>query len=328
MRVGEDVRGSPVLDEVAGPIVAHREERRPVADPRGLLHVVRHDDDRVALLQLCHEVLDLERRAWVERGRRLVHQDHVRCGRDRSRDAEPLLLAARQRQRRLSELVLDLVPQYRPPEAGLDELVQVASVAVDPGAEGDVVPDRLRERVWPLEDHSDPAPQLDRVDARGVDVGAVVEDLALRARAWHEVVHPVDGPQERRLAAAGGPDERRDPAGRDGERDLPDRAEATVPARQLAELDGGLGILTGVLGPTRDDPHRGYCRSRWARPLLDRGGRDWRAHARLLYHWTPRARRVRRTMASPFTITIRTSRTRIAAAAMPWKAAWGRLAHW
>ena len=50
-------------------------------------------------------------------------------------------------------------------------------------AEGDVVVDRLRERVRLLEDHADPAAHLDRVDVGRVQVLAVVEHVALDRRA-------------------------------------------------------------------------------------------------------------------------------------------------
>ena len=43
--------------------------------------------------------------------------------------------------------------------------------------EGDVVVDRLRERVRLLEDHADAAPHLDRIDVARVEVLAVVENL-------------------------------------------------------------------------------------------------------------------------------------------------------
>src|SRR5664279_5860332 len=45
VRVREDLHRVADLDEVAGPILAHREERGAVAHPRGLLHIVGHDDD-------------------------------------------------------------------------------------------------------------------------------------------------------------------------------------------------------------------------------------------------------------------------------------------
>ena len=89
--VGEDLVRRPVLDQLA---VEH--ERGRVRDPRGLLHVVRDDHDRVALLELVDQLLDLQRRDRVERRARLVHQDHLGLDRDRARDAQALLLAARQ----------------------------------------------------------------------------------------------------------------------------------------------------------------------------------------------------------------------------------------
>ena len=51
--------------------------------------------------------------------------------------------------------------------------------AVDPRPVGDVVVDRLGERVGLLEHHADPAPDLDRVDVGAVEVLPVVEDPAL-----------------------------------------------------------------------------------------------------------------------------------------------------
>ncbi len=98
-------------------------------------------------------------------------------------------------------------------KARLDEIVELgpaAAEAGDLGAEGDVVVDRLRERVRLLEDHADAPPDLDRIDAEVVQVHAVVEDLPLDAGRVHQVVHPVEAAQQRALAAAGGADERGD----------------------------------------------------------------------------------------------------------------------
>ena len=71
-----------------------------VAHPRRLLHVVRHDDDRVLRLDLLHQILDASGGDRVERRARLVHQDHVGLDGDGPGDAEPLLLAAGQAERR------------------------------------------------------------------------------------------------------------------------------------------------------------------------------------------------------------------------------------
>ena len=103
-----------------------REERGHVGDAGGLLHVVRDDHDRVVALELVHQVLDPRRRDRVERRRRLVHQDHVRLDREAARDAEALLLAAGEAERRLLQPVLDLVPERRPAQRPLDALVEVA----------------------------------------------------------------------------------------------------------------------------------------------------------------------------------------------------------
>src|SRR3954454_18680704 len=87
--LGEDDGGCAVLDELA---VEH--ERGRVRHARGLLHVVRDDDNRVALLELRDELLDLQRRDRVECGGRLVHQHDLWLDGDRARDAQTLLLAA------------------------------------------------------------------------------------------------------------------------------------------------------------------------------------------------------------------------------------------
>src|SRR5437773_9010677 len=117
----------PAGDVVLGPLVARvREERarhaeldqlpqeheaRGVGHAGRLLHVVGHDDDRVAVLQLEHQLLDLRRGDGIQGRARLVHQEHVRLDRDRAGDAEPLLLPAREPERALAEAVLDLVPE-------------------------------------------------------------------------------------------------------------------------------------------------------------------------------------------------------------------------
>src|SRR5262245_27502715 len=76
------------LDELA-----EVEERGEVGDARGLLHVVRHDRDRVGLLEREQQLLDLGGRDRIERGAGLVEQQHLGLDRERARDAEALLLA-------------------------------------------------------------------------------------------------------------------------------------------------------------------------------------------------------------------------------------------
>ena len=132
-----------------------------VGDPVGLLEVVRDDHDREALAQLADQLLDRRRRARVERRARLVEQQHLGPRGQRARDAQPLLLAAGQPQRRPVEVVADLLPQPRALERGLHRRLERR--ALDPPRAllaqrvGDVVEDRHRERVGLLEDHRDRA---------------------------------------------------------------------------------------------------------------------------------------------------------------------------
>ena len=72
------------------------------------------------------------------------------------------------------------------------------------------------------------AADRDRVDVGRVDVVAVEQDLALDARARDQLVHAVERAQERRLAAAGGADQRRDLVRLDRHVDVLDRQEVAV----------------------------------------------------------------------------------------------------
>src|SRR3954452_2801770 len=117
VRVREDLLRRADLHELA---VQH--ERGAVRDARGLLHVVRHDGDRIALLELLYELLDLQRRDRVERGAGLVHQDHVGLDRERAGDAQALLLTARETRARLVQPVLHFVPEPGAPQRPLHAL--------------------------------------------------------------------------------------------------------------------------------------------------------------------------------------------------------------
>ena len=233
-----------------------REEGGHVGDARRLLHVVRDDHDRVVALQLVHQVLDPGRRDRVERRCGLVHQDHVRLDREAAGDAEPLLLAAGEAQSRLLQPVLDLVPERRLVQRPLDPLVEAPLEPEHARPEGDVVVDRLRERVRLLEDHPDPPPHLDRVDVVRVEVLAVVEDLAADSRARHEVVHAVEAADQRALAAAGRADEGGHGVLVHVEADALDRDVAAVRHVQVANLEDRLAVgdaLVAVL-PARCRP--------------------------------------------------------------------------
>jgi len=83
------------------------------SEMRGLLHVVRDDDDRDALLQLGHQVLDLQRRDGVQGRRGLVHQEHLGVHGEGASDAQALLLATGEVGRRDFQSALHAVPESR-----------------------------------------------------------------------------------------------------------------------------------------------------------------------------------------------------------------------
>src|SRR6185503_20825016 len=107
-RVREDAIGRPVLDEPAEP-----EERGAIRHARRLLHVMGDDDDGVFRLELVDQLLDALGGDRIQRRGGLVHQQDLRLDRQRARDAQPLLLAARERQRGIVEPIFHFVPDGR-----------------------------------------------------------------------------------------------------------------------------------------------------------------------------------------------------------------------
>ena len=135
-RIREQLPRRPDLDQFA-----HQEERAALADARGLFRVVRHENLRVIRLQLLHGVLDLRGRDGVQARAGLIVQDDLRPDGEGSGDAEPLLLAAGKRQGGFVETVLDLLPQCRAPQAGLNPIRQVVFFlrSLEAQAVGDVL---------------------------------------------------------------------------------------------------------------------------------------------------------------------------------------------
>jgi hypothetical protein len=107
--------------------------------------------------------------------------------------------------------IFHFAPERRPHQASLHDLIQLPLFgdAVDPGAIRDVVVDRLREGVRPLEHHPDPLPQVHHVHLAAVDVDAVDKCLADDLHPFDQIVHPVERTDERALPAARRTDERR-----------------------------------------------------------------------------------------------------------------------
>ncbi len=77
----------------------------------------------------------------------------------------------------------------------------------DLGAEGHVLEDGLGKGVGPLEDHPHPLPQAHGVHLGGIDVLPVQKDRAGDPGVGDEFIHPVEGPEKGRFAAAGRSDE-------------------------------------------------------------------------------------------------------------------------
>src|SRR5215831_1428224 len=97
------------LDQFAVAVLGvHEHEGRVVGHSACLLHVVRDDHDGVVLGQTTHQVFDLQRRDGIERGGRLVHEDHLRVDGHAAGDRQALLLPAGERSAGLVQPVLDL----------------------------------------------------------------------------------------------------------------------------------------------------------------------------------------------------------------------------
>ena len=71
-----------------------------------------------------------------------------------------------------------------------------------PGTVGDVVVDAHHEGIGLLEYHAHFLPEEVYIDAGSVDVRSVIEDLSFDPDALNQVVHAVEGFEERTLSAA------------------------------------------------------------------------------------------------------------------------------
>src|SRR5437762_10381967 len=99
------------------------EEHGAIGDARGLLHVVRDDDDGIPALELQDQLLHARGGRGIERGRGPVHEQHRGLDGEAAGDAQALLLSARELERGAVEPVLHLVPQRGAAQAGLDALL-------------------------------------------------------------------------------------------------------------------------------------------------------------------------------------------------------------
>ena len=163
--------------------LAEIEEGGDLRDARRLLHVVGDDGDGVVVASARRSAPRSSRSDRIERRARLVEQDHLGLHRDGARDAQPLLLAAGQAERRWRSACPSPRPTARrgvSDHSTRSSMLGLRQPLVQPHAEGDVVVDRHRERRRLLEHHADAARSRLRSRSGREDVLAVEHHLAGR----------------------------------------------------------------------------------------------------------------------------------------------------
>ncbi len=117
--------------------------------------------------------------------------------------------------------------------------ISVAAIALAVHARPvhDVVEDRLRKRIRPLEDHADAVADRHRVDVGRVDVVIVEQHAPFHARARRQIVHAIERANERRLSAPRRPDQRRHAVRRHLERRVPDGVKGAIVDVEVLDVD-------------------------------------------------------------------------------------------
>src|SRR5207237_5073774 len=160
---------------------------------------------------------------------------------DAAGNREPLLLPAGERDAWRVEAILHLVPKAGVLKAALDGFFDPCPVPTEKAeSESHVVTNRHREEAGLLEHHAYALPKLEQV-AGGQDVLALKHYPALGTAARNQVVHQVEHPQQRGLAAAGRADEDGDPLRRDLQIDALKGLELAVIEVYILQRDLGLG---------------------------------------------------------------------------------------
>jgi len=236
--VGEHRAGIAEFDQITEVHVGGE-----VGDARGLLHVVGDDDDGKFFLQFVYQFFDVRGGNRIQCGSRLIEQEHLRLDGDGAGDAQTLLLPAGQASAALFQLVLHFHPQrglFQCPFHAIIHIVLV-QIVIEFHAEGDVVVDGHRERGGFLEHHA-------YLGAQGVEILLLVQKIfpiqqnfASGSLLGVELVHAVEGAQQRGLTAAGRADEGGHHFFRDGEVDVLEGAVFAVVKIQVAhdQLRGG-----------------------------------------------------------------------------------------
>jgi hypothetical protein len=219
------VQARGLVDLLDPPLVHHGD---PVRQRERLGLIVRHIDERDADLLLQIDQLDLHLLAQlgVERGQRLVEQQHCRMRDQRPADRHPLLLAAGKLvriafaeagQAHILEGFADLAGNLR--RRRLRHLQRKCDVALDR---------HVRKQRVTLEYRAH-RPFFRRPVGQ---VGAVEQDAPAVGQ-----IEPCDHAQQCRLAAAGRPEQSEKLAGLDVDADAVDRRELTEPARHVLDFE-------------------------------------------------------------------------------------------
>ena len=237
----EDLGRRRVLQQLAA---VH--DRDAVAEADRFLHVVGDQQDGGGELALdrLEVVLRLGADQRVEGAERFVHQQQLRLGGERARDAHALLLSARQ----LVRVAPGVCRRFE-----LEEIEQVFDSRVDATARpaeqrrhgGDVLRDgAMREKAVILDRVADAATQF--VDGQLGRVPAVDPHPA-RARLDESVDHA----QQRRFSRAGGADHDSESARLDDQADVVDGGDRVVDLGQPLDGDHSRALVTSSIVASR-----------------------------------------------------------------------------
>ena len=143
---------------------------------------MRNNNNRIILLQLQRQILNLHRRNWIKRTRRLIHQDNLRLHSQRSCDTQALLLTTAEAQRTFIQPILQLIPDSCLTQTALHNLVQLALLrhAMDTRSISNIIINAFGERIRLLEHHAHAVTQADGINIRK-DILAIQSDFALNA---------------------------------------------------------------------------------------------------------------------------------------------------
>ena len=106
-------------------------------------------------------------------------------------------------------------------------------------AEGDVFKHREREGVRPLKDHADFLPERQQIRGGGKDLLAVDPDLPNGSDSVDQVVHSIEHPQQRALAAAARADQGGHLFFGNPQVDVDQRLEVSIVEAQVFRFDAG-----------------------------------------------------------------------------------------